>query len=174
MKFSIAFCIYKIYLLFLLFFSGFHNYPRVFTAFNKSIHISRSCTISLQCSTPRSSKSFYTTSIPYFRGRPIGLFPSGFPFQFSTIMVIASVFRLMTCPRHFILWLFMNPLINTIFNSSFSSWLNFLHHWPVLVSLTGQHIILHIILFSKVFNHRSDTLVVVHTKIHNSLKFRLF
>lgn len=56
----------------------------------------------------------------------------------------------------------MIPLTLTIFNSSCSSWLNFLRHWPVLESLIRPHILRNI-LFSKVFSLRCVTLVVVHT-----------
>jgi len=96
-------------------------------AITKSPHLSRSCTNSCQSCAPRSSKSFSTTSIHLFRGRPHGLLP--FSYEFSTIQVNASLLRSITCPSHFILWLSMNPLIVTIF---FSSWLNFLRFFRSL------------------------------------------
>jgi len=74
----------------------------------------------------------------------------------------ASTLRRITCFSLYILWLFINPFIVVIFNFSYSSWLDFLHHWPVLVSITGPHI-LHRIVFLNVFSLHCVTLVVAHS-----------
>jgi len=61
---------------------GRHKSLRIFAAITKSLHLSRSCTISLQFCAPRSSESFSTTYIRLFRGRPL---------YYASLHVLATV-----------------------------------------------------------------------------------
>lgn len=112
------------------------------------MHLFQSRTIPFQFRHIRSSSSSFTTSIHFFQGLTYGIFYSGF--QSNTNLIYASVLHCIACSNYCILWFFIDLLIVTILNSSCSSWLNFLHYWPVLVFLTGSHIFFRIV-FSKIF-----------------------